>query len=293
MCYLCIVKQTLSIMENRINFKQIAEANGFDLQTNKGRKEFARLLSSMGVKRYELRCKYEGEFVWLDVYPYQIIDAFDFVESEAHFIETYGEEGKAYVEVYDECLDMLGSHHFYFDDWSNRTHNRHAESLDWDYPCVYSFSVYNSGTYNESFQLKNFRTYNERYANVEEFGIDGVRLATKLLKEKIEEETAYRKRMRWKGELDIEGLASELQSMYPKLEIVCRSGKRQCDGDCEPYKAIVVYDEGSQCGSVTLSINEVGICGLTRRVPLSGESSWDVTNEDVMDSLRECVEFMS
>ena len=233
--------------------------------------------------------------VGLDLYYFELEEAGAMVRSEKHFVDTYGEVGKAFVDAYDKCCSLHLDHH-YFDGW-DRKHNDYARY--WNHPkcrnysAVYSFSTFSSGGYNKSVELKDWYSYKECYINIEELGIDAIRFMTKLLNESAQKVIDYREKNKWQGEIDMDGYAKQLQANHPNLTIEVREGKRGCDGDCKPYKAIVVYEDGSQLGSITMNIGFNGVASISKRVPLCGENSFDTNNENVMKDLESCVEFIT
>jgi hypothetical protein len=108
----------------------------------------------------------------------------------------------------------------------------------------------------------------------------------------VDEELKYRDSMKWKGELDINAIVDMVKPLFPTLNISAREGKRGCDGNINNYMAIVVYDGKCQMGSMTLNLDNRGIACLTCRVPLCGESSCDVTNDNVINAIVDDIKFM-
>lgn len=93
-------------------------------------------------------------------------------------------------------------------------------------------------------------------------------------------------------EFTMELALQKLIEMFPDLDIKIAEGRRQCDGDVT-YKAIVVNDKkGCQLGSLTFYKDEHDIVGMSRRVPLCGESSWNISKAEFEEELRDAIKFM-
>jgi len=280
-------------MEN----KYIEMANGINLNTIKGMKEYTKKLVDCGVdewniyNNYKLQCALED----MGLYTCTIKDTMRLLKGEKELIAKYGDIAKEYINVFDQCKELSISHS-YFASWE-KIYNNNTYVLEMDnselkkFPTIYSISTFD-GEYNCTIQLYNFRTYKEKFVHLTDFGVVGMKMITKLLKSKVDEELKYRDSMKWKGELDINAIVDMVKPLFPTLNISAREGKRGCDGNINNYMAIVVYDGKCQMGSMTLNLDNRGIACLTCRVPLCGESSCDVTNDNVINAIVDDIKFM-
>jgi len=68
-------------------------------------------------------------------------------------------------------------------------------------------------------------------------------------------------------------------------------GKRQCDGNCEPYRALIVRtaNKGDYCGMVTFSRDWMGRYHIKTAAPLAGESHWEMNWKEPLDDLKSAV----
>ena len=79
---------------------------------------------------------------------------------------------------------------------------------------------------------------------------------------------------------------------FPKLRIEIQTGKRQCDGNCPSYQAIVVGSDKGQYGSMTFEKSSHGVVTMSRRAPLAGECTYKIKRDNLRKELREAIEFM-
>lgn len=273
-----------------MDYKDVMKlAEGIDLKGINGKKEFAKRLMANGFNRWShiYSSAFELGINGLGYYASEITIAMRLVDEENELMSNFGEVGAEYIKAFDKCLDLNLDHH-YFD-----KHNRFGAEMHMvGFPILYSISTF-SDSYYCSLQFEN-NHYNEKFVRSNELdNVDAYRIITHLLNEKINEELAYREKAKWHGEMNLETIVAELKEIFPKYDIIVNVGKRGCDGDVEPYKAIVVYDGKCQLGSLTLEIGSRGVAVLCSRVPMCGEHSYDVTNDDVIECISEEIRFMA
>ena len=275
----------------------ISMAKGIDFSTMSGLKDYTKRLMNSGVNDFNLYYNIDLDIALgeLGLSRYKIKDIMRMIDDAKNLIEKYGDVASEYIAVFDKCRELHLDHH-YFDSCGSSSHNSFVLQMGNDtlrsYPTLYSISTFD-GQYNCTILIENYRNYSEKFVHLKDFGAVGIKMITKLLKEKVDAELAYRQDNAWKGELDFNAIVAEVQPMFPKLNIKVSVGKRQCDGDVEPYKAIVVYDGNSYVGSITLGYNSYkGVMQMSCRVPLCGESGCDVNNDNLIDNIVKSINFM-
>lgn len=275
----------------------IQMAKDLNLKTISGIKEYAKRLNDKGVKGYDLI--YNVDLGWaldeMNVSLGKMHESMRRIDSEKTLIEKYGDLAKEYIEVFDKCLELHLDHH-YFDGCMSRGHNSFVLQMGndklKDYPTLYSISTFDDN-YNCTIQIENYHNYKEKFVHLTDFGVLGIKMVTKLLKSKVEEELEYREKNAWQGELNLNTLVEQVKPLFPNLTIKVANGKRQCDGNVDPYDAIVVYDGRAYVGSLTLGYNEYkGVVQLSCRVPLCGECGCDVNNDNVILNISDYINYM-
>lgn len=262
----------------------------FDAKTREGRKQLAVILNAEGyLKEYWTDIMLQDALEDCGVSASDLKCELSLISSAKMLIEKYGDVARKYIETFDKCTPILSDYIGVDSHW-NQWHNDYARSFS-DYKTLNQISVFGD-TYDVTLELKDYDYYKEKYVRLSNCDTKAIELVTRIIMEKYQKEIEYRKKNAWKGAMDIDALAEQLQSLFPNIKISVRIGKRQNDGDCKPYKAIVVGEGIDQLGSMTLNIDHRGIGILTKRVPLCGESSCEVTNDNVLSSLKGAVEFM-
>ena len=282
-----------------MNYKDYIEmANGLNLKSTKDLEEYANKLMNVGISTYNIYYYVELEIALeeLGLSVGRVYSAIKLLCSKEVLIEKFGECDAIdeYINVFNKCVELNLDHH-YFDGACNYTHNRYVLEMGNDelkrFPTLYSISTF-SENYNCSIEIDNYNNYKEKFVHLTDFGISGVKMVTKLLQSKVDSALKYRETMKWKGEMNINAIVDMVKPLFPNLDISVREGKRGCDTNTPNYKAIVVCEGKSQLGSMTLNVDYRGIACLSCRVPLCGESSCDVTNDSVLNAIRDSIKFM-
>lgn len=200
--------------------------------------------------------------------------------------EKYGKAAAAaYADAYDRLIGMRVTNLSWRDDNTKGVH------IGLKYPSLSSINL-SDESYSCHICARN-RSWDTRHYSQHELGAGQLQRLAEVLAAAADEETAYRERSAWKGEVDLEGIAAGAAAMFPKLDISVSVGKRNIDEGVEPYKAIVVRRNGCQKGSITINVDWRGIAVLNCRVPLCGESRHDVTKDGIMDDVAYWVRFMT
>ena len=265
----------------------------YDLSTREGRRSLAIRLNEeklMG-EWYINDDVYDILRFHKDVSPSSIKNELSLIKSRKELIAKFGDVAIEFINTLDKCFGILNEYTKVDSHW-NQWHNDYAKKVCPSHKTLNEI-VISKDTYDLTLELKNYNEYKEKYTTILKCAdAQFLALITRILNEKYDKEMEYRKVNAWKGDIDLESLAEQLQPLFPNVKISVRIGKRQNDGDCKPYKAIVVGEGVDQLGSMTLNIDHRGIGILTKRVPLCGESSCEVTNDSVLASLKGAVEFM-
>ena len=90
----------------------------------------------------------------------------------------------------------------------------------------------------------------------------------------------------------LESALAMAKEEFPELCIEIQTGKRQCDGNCPSYQAIVVGSDKGQYGSMTFEKSSHGVVTMSRRAPLAGECTYKIKRDNLRKELREAIEFM-
>lgn len=271
------------------------DIDALNLDTDEGRKEFARALMKRNIDNYTLDNT--------DLEPmlrnmgYRLYDS-DFlkIRQEMEMREKWGDAlAEEYMNVHDECVRMRLDHHYF--DKDHRHENRYGAMIDRNYPLLYSISTFSD--YNASIEIHKVYSYGEKYVHILDVAPNVVRLIIQLLKGDIAKKMEWEQKMQWNGDVNLQDIVRQVQPFFPKYSIEVEVGKRQNDGNVKPYEAIVVYDKSygdnksyGYCGSLTINKGSDGIARLSCRVPLCGESSYAVTKDKVIDKVREEIESM-
>ena len=263
-----------------------------DPKTKEGRKAIA-----FALKERKLMDRYYTDDDVFDILrgkgvsPSSVRDEIRLEETKKDFLAKFGDVAMEFINTLDKCFGILDEYTMVDSHW-NQWHNDYAKNVCPQYKTLNEVII-RRDTYNLTLELKNYNGYNEKFVRLLDVAdAQFLALITRILNEKYDKEMEYRKEKAWKGEINLESLAEQLQPLFPNIKISVRIGKRQNDGDCKPYKAIVVGEGIDQLGTITLGIDNRGIGILTKRVPLCGESSCEVTNDNVLSSLKGAVEFM-
>lgn len=83
------------------------------------------------------------------------------------------------------------------------------------------------------------------------------------------------------------------KELFPSEKFTIMVGKRGCDDDTEPYKAILIGDKGiNQKGILRFVKNEKGLVTMRSSAPLCGERNASLLRSSMRESIRSAVLFL-